>query len=61
VSIERMKVSIDRIGMDLQEASDLYGTQAGGIEQDCSGPSALARSKRTFKYLVKSPLPVARG
>jgi hypothetical protein len=56
-----MKVSIDRIGMDLQEASDLYGTQAGGIEQDCSGPSALARSKRTFKYLVKSPLPVARG
>ena len=55
VGTECMEVSIDRIGMDLQEVSNLNGSQTGGIKQNRFGPSALAGHKRTFQHLVKLP------
>jgi hypothetical protein len=50
-----MQVSIDRIGMDLQQTSDLHSCQTGSIKQDGFSPSALAGLKRTFQHLVELP------
>jgi hypothetical protein len=55
VGTEGMEVRIDRIGMDLQEVSNLDGSQTGSIQQNCFSPSALAGRKRTFQHLVKLP------
>jgi hypothetical protein len=50
-----MQVSIDRIGMYLQETSDLHSCQTGSIEQNRFSPSALCGLKRTFQHLMELP------
>lgn len=52
VVAERMEISIDGIGMHVEQMRDVDGSQTRGVEQDGFSPASLAGGKRLFEHCM---------